>query len=164
MVSRLSFKFVSRCHSEAVKLIVLKLYLNKDRSASKALIQKVTKLGAKAIILTVDVGWESKRTLDVRAKSLGSDLLPVSTEAHLAAVTSAKEAGVSQAIGGYQDHNLTWGDIEFIRRNTHLPIIVKGVQSIEDVQLCVDHGVEGVIIVSYFSFYPPNVTQFVAFA
>jgi isopentenyl diphosphate isomerase/L-lactate dehydrogenase-like FMN-dependent dehydrogenase len=32
--------------------------------------------------------------------------------------------------------------------HTTLPLIVKGVQCLEDVQLCVDHGVEGVIIVS----------------
>lgn len=34
------------------------------------------------------------------------------------------------------------------QQHTKLPIIVKGVQCLEDVQLCVDHGVEGVIIVS----------------
>lgn len=34
------------------------------------------------------------------------------------------------------------------QKNTKLPIIVKGVQSVDDVQLCVDAGVEGVIIVS----------------
>lgn len=38
--------------------------------------------------------------------------------------------------------------IEFSKQNTKLPIIVKGVQSVEDVQLCVDHGVRGVILVS----------------
>lgn len=31
---------------------------------------------------------------------------------------------------------------------TKLPIIVKGVQSLEDVELCVKNGVEGVVIVS----------------
>lgn len=31
---------------------------------------------------------------------------------------------------------------------TTLPIIIKGVQSVEDIQLCVDHGVQGVILVT----------------
>ena len=35
-----------------------------------------------------------------------------------------------------------------LKRNTTLPIILKGVQCVEDIQLCVDHGVEGVILVS----------------
>jgi L-lactate dehydrogenase (cytochrome) len=149
------------------------LYLNKDRAASETLIQKVEKLGAKAIVFTVDVMWQSKRTMDVRAK------LPSPAEAAAAAAAPAP-ASVSHAISGYQDYNLTWSDLAFIRvrlrspfllnisakgwseglsllvcanlkllkKNTKLPIIVKGVQSVEDVQLCADHGVQGVILVS----------------
>uniref|UniRef100_A0A8H7TSA9 Uncharacterized protein n=1 Tax=Bionectria ochroleuca TaxID=29856 RepID=A0A8H7TSA9_BIOOC len=98
--------------------LIYQLYLNKDRAASETLIQKVEKLGAKAIVFTVDVMWQSKRTMDVRAK------LPSPAE----------------------DYNLTWSDLAFIRKNTKLPIIVKGVQSVEDVQLCADHGVQGVIL------------------
>ena len=53
------------------------IYLNKDRKASEALLQKVTDLGASAIMFTVDAAWRSKRTRDVRAKStaaVGSDV------------------------------------------------------------------------------------------
>lgn len=35
-----------------------------------------------------------------------------------------------------------------LQNNTKLPIIVKGVQSLEDVEMCVSNGVEGVVIVS----------------
>lgn len=77
------------------------------------------------------------------------------------------------ATGGLQDRNLSWDDIswirvsvrifippscvgphdieiyaDFLQRYTRLPIVVKGVQSIEDVELCVKHGAEGVMIVS----------------
>lgn len=38
---------------------------------------------------------------------------------------------------------------DFRQRYTKLPIIVKGVQSIEDVELCAKHGAEGVMIVSF---------------
>ena len=34
------------------------------------------------------------------------------------------------------------------QKHTSLPIIVKGVQSVDDVELCVKAGVEGVLIVS----------------
>lgn len=39
-------------------------------------------------------------------------------------------------------------NLKLLKKNTKLPIIVKGVQSVEDVQLCADHGVQGVILVS----------------
>lgn len=48
---------------------MLQIYLNKDRKASEALLEKVTKLGASAIMFTVDAAWRSKRTRDVRAKT-----------------------------------------------------------------------------------------------
>lgn len=38
---------------------------------------------------------------------------------------------------------------DFRWRYTKLPIIVKGVQSIEYVELCVKHGAEGVMIVRF---------------
>lgn len=82
------------------------LYLNKDRSQSETLIRKVEKLGAKAIMFTVDTSWDSKRTLDSRAKA------PTSSGESSATVATLP---VNQAISGYQDRNLTWDDIAFIR-------------------------------------------------
>ncbi|KAK9776277.1 putative FMN-dependent dehydrogenase-domain-containing protein [Seiridium cardinale] len=116
--------------------LIFQLYLNKDRPISRSLIEKVEELGARAIMFTVDVCWQSKRTLDVRSKSTPPQ----------SSTPSSSPKGVSQAISGYQDTNLTWEDIPFIRRNTKLPIIVKGVQSLEDVEMCVQNGVEGVVI------------------
>ncbi|KAF3051292.1 Cytochrome b2, mitochondrial precursor [Didymella keratinophila] len=125
--------------------LIFQLYLNKDRSASSALVERVTKLGASAIILTVDVCWQSKRTLDVREK-----LKEVSDAPAPKSITTptagSKEKSVSEQISGYQATDLTWDDIAFIRKHTHLPIIVKGVQSVEDVQLCIEHGAQGVIL------------------
>ncbi|KAJ4329892.1 hypothetical protein N0V87_010485 [Didymella glomerata] len=125
--------------------LIFQLYLNKDRSASSALVERVTKLGASAIILTVDVCWQSKRTLDVREKL--KEVSDTPAPKSIATPTAGPvEKSVSEQISGYQAANLTWGDIAFVRKHTHLPIIVKGVQSVEDVQLCVEHGAQGVIL------------------
>ncbi|PYH92062.1 L-mandelate dehydrogenase [Aspergillus ellipticus CBS 707.79] len=109
--------------------LMFQLYLNKDRSASEALIRKAERLGFKAIVCTVDVAWESKRTLDVRCKTA---MLPPTSTASAGSNTVKNGAGVAQTIGGYQDRNLTWNDIAFIQKNTTLPIISKGVQCVED--------------------------------
>lgn len=94
--------------------VMFQIYLNKDRAASVALLKKVTGLGANAIIFTVDTAWRSKRTMDVRAKAHVA-LPPSSTGQQ----KSASPLGVSQAISGYQDTNLTWKDIDFIRVCEH---------------------------------------------
>lgn len=127
--------------------LIFQLYLNKDRSASSALVERVTQLGASAIILTVDVCWQSKRTLDVREKLKEVSDSPT-PKSIIVPTASPKEKSVSEQISGYQATNLTWDDIGFVRKHTHLPIIIKGVQSVEDVQLCVEHGAQGVILVS----------------
>ncbi|KAH8894601.1 L-mandelate dehydrogenase [Thozetella sp. PMI_491] len=124
--------------------LIYQLYLNKNRSASEKLIRKVEQLGAKAIIFTVDISGDSKRTLDERSKSHSRP--PIETSNGTSAPSPATPVAVGQSIAGYQERNLTWKDIPFIRRNTKLPIIVKGVQCLEDVQLCAEHGVNGVII------------------
>ncbi|OJJ45932.1 hypothetical protein ASPZODRAFT_152880 [Penicilliopsis zonata CBS 506.65] len=119
--------------------LFFQIYLNKNREESAALIRKVDNLGAKAIVFTVDVARQSKRTRDVRYKAMQNPTRKTDQPVQ-------KAKSVSESISGYQDTNLTWKDITFIREHTKLPIIVKGVQSLEDVQLCVDHGVEGVIL------------------
>lgn len=94
---------------EAGQKVWFQIYLNRDRAASEKLLKKVTDLGAAAIIFTVDVAWQSKRTRDRRLK------------AHVAAPiagpgkSGAQAAGVSAAISGYQDPRLVWDDIKFIR-------------------------------------------------
>ena len=63
------------------------------------MLQKVERLGAKAIIFTVDVGWVSKRTLEARInKPIPESLF-----------------GAFMAMGGLQDRNLSWDDIAWIR-------------------------------------------------
>ncbi|KAJ4250907.1 hypothetical protein NW762_011557 [Fusarium torreyae] len=120
------------------------VYLNKDRKQSQVKIQMADRLGAKAIVLTVDVMRQSKRTLDVREKHLAN---PTPKDFDAQKSSSIFEAkGISESIAGSHDFNLSWKDVDFIRENTQLPIILKGVQCVEDVQLCVDHGVQGVIL------------------
>jgi len=87
------------------------VYLAKDRQKSREVLQKVDKLGAKAIVFTVDVMCQSKRTLDVRTK-VTSNPSPKTTQS---APPAAGMAGVSAALAGYQDTSMTWKDIDFIR-------------------------------------------------
>ncbi|EIW70925.1 hypothetical protein TREMEDRAFT_28420 [Tremella mesenterica DSM 1558] len=122
--------------------IMFQIYLNKNRSASASLLQKVTQAGVDAIIFTVDNPGNAKRTMDVRAKHSGLEVPINGPNDRL----SRAPMGIGEIIGGYQDRRLVWDDVGFIRKYTNLPIIIKGVQCIEDVELCVKAGVQGVIL------------------
>lgn len=75
----------------------------------------MTDYKAAAVIFTVDTAWKSKRTRDVRAKAIVEAPIKETEGTKGGGRGSKAPMGVSQAISGYQDTNLTWGDIDFIR-------------------------------------------------
>jgi isopentenyl diphosphate isomerase/L-lactate dehydrogenase-like FMN-dependent dehydrogenase len=46
----------------------------------------------------------------------------------------------------FSNPTLTWQDLAFLRRQTKLPILLKGILHPEDARFAVEHGVEGVIV------------------
>src|SRR5262245_12914070 len=44
------------------------------------------------------------------------------------------------------EKNLQWSDVDWLRKTTSLPIVVKGIQTAEDAALCVEHGVDGILV------------------
>ena len=98
-------------------------------------------------MFTVDAASRSKRTLDQRTKGVSDTPPPSAKEQGSGGQKPSKAAGISQAISGYQDDNLVWDDINFIKKNTKLPILVKGIQCMEDAEIAAEYGVAGVILV-----------------
>ncbi|TKY90150.1 hypothetical protein EX895_000148 [Sporisorium graminicola] len=121
--------------------VIYQLYVNKDRAASERILRKIESRGVSAVMLTVDAPVMGKRERDMRTKGeeveLGVD--------HGKDI-KAKGGGVAQAISGYIDPNLTWDDIKWFRKTCKLPLYLKGIQTVEDVELAVKHGVEGVVL------------------
>ncbi|KAJ0299476.1 hypothetical protein COL516b_008976 [Colletotrichum fioriniae] len=91
------------------------VYLDKDREKSAQNIQMADRLGARAIVLTVDVMRQSKRTLDVREKHLAN---PTPRDSNsLKSPSASRSKGISESIAGSHDFNLSWKDVDFIRSN-----------------------------------------------
>jgi len=99
-------------------------------------------------MFTVDAAAHSKRTLDQRTKGIVDAPPPSAKDQGDGGKKEKKAVGVAQAISGYQDDNLVWEDINFIRKHTKLPILVKGIQCLEDAEIAAEYGVEGIILVS----------------
>lgn len=47
---------------------------------------------------------------------------------------------------GTCDRSLGWDFVDWLRQQTNLPIIIKGILSPKDVELAVDHGVNGIVV------------------
>jgi len=127
----------------------MQLYVDKKREKSEALIRKIEDLGRlKGIFVTVDAAAPGKREADERGKAeieVVSDVRLNSLRDHLSRgsplqasgisggkiQSDSKGGGIGRSVGGFIDPKLNWSDIDWLRRNTKLPIGLKGIQTVE---------------------------------
>jgi 4-hydroxymandelate oxidase len=117
------------------------LYWPRDRGFTRDLLAAVVEAGFSALVLTVDFPAAGRRERDLRAAfRLPADLplpnLPV----------GLGTGDFHAALGEVVDSTLTWRDLEWLRSECALPLLVKGVLTAEDALLAVDHGTEGVVV------------------
>ncbi|KAK4058620.1 hypothetical protein OIO90_000064 [Microbotryomycetes sp. JL221] len=103
------------------------LYIMKDRKESERRIRLARECGAEAIIITVDVAAIGKREADAPKGKLGN--------------------GVAASTSSIFDANMTWDDIAWVSKHAvGLPVLVKGISTVEDVELAKKHGARGVFL------------------
>ncbi|KZT55325.1 hypothetical protein CALCODRAFT_455628 [Calocera cornea HHB12733] len=122
-------------------VMFFQLYVNKDRRVSERLLREAEQRGCKAVFWTVDTAVPGKRELDLKTRGLPS---PGAVAA--GGKKTATQAGIASSLGDYFDANLQWSDLAWLRSVTGMPIIVKGVQTVEDVELAVEHGCRAVVL------------------
>ncbi len=118
----------------------LQLYVNKDRAITQRIVQHAERRGCKGLFITVDAPQLGRREKDMRTKftEQGSDV-----QSGQATDTSQ---GAARAISSFIDPSLSWADIPWFRSITKMPIVLKGVQRVEDVVRAVEAGVQGVVL------------------
>lgn len=110
------------------------IYVNRDREKAKAQIRRSEKLGAKALFVTVDSPVIGKRERDER--------LTAGDDPFVASSAGFARAGSSSLLNA----GLTWKDLAWIRETTSLPLVIKGIQSVEDAVLAYQHEVDGIVL------------------
>ncbi len=53
---------------------------------------------------------------------------------------------VRKFINTYSNPNTTWDDLKFLRANTKLPILLKGIQHPDDARKAMDFGMDGIVV------------------
>ena len=147
------------------------VYVWRDRGLVKELISRAAAAGYEALVITVDTAVLGRRERDERRgfalpPKLGPGTLvdgalhPAWTWAFLRngpiefANVSGRAVGDGRddavALGGYVarqfDPDLSWADIEWFRANWDGPIVLKGIQTVADAELAVEHGVEAIAL------------------
>ncbi|KAH8880526.1 cytochrome b2 [Thozetella sp. PMI_491] len=118
------------------------LYVNSERSKTTELLRKAKSLGIRAIFVTVDAPVPGKREADER-------IAAGSVQSAISGATSAndkKGGGLGRLMAQYIDKGLTWEDLAWIKETSSAPIILKGVQNVEDAKMAVKYGVDGIML------------------
>src|SRR5262249_53425297 len=122
------------------------LYIQPDRAASREMVHRAESAGYGALCLTVDVPRFGRRERDLRngfslprggaLQNLDKDRMPKVEQG----ATSAQRAD------SILDASLTWDVIAWLRSETKIPIVVKGIIAAEDAALAVQAGVDGIVV------------------
>lgn len=131
------------------------LYWSSDQDVTKSMVQRAEAAGYSAIVITVDtvlLGW--------RERDLANGYSPLklgmgsanyfNDPAFRAKLTKPPEedrdAAIERLLATVFHPRLTWDDLAFLREQTTLPILLKGILHPDDAALALDYGVDGLIV------------------
>ncbi|MFJ1458884.1 alpha-hydroxy-acid oxidizing protein [Nocardia sp. N2S4-5] len=134
------------------------LYWPNDDELARSFVERATKAGARAIVVTADtpsLGWRP-RDLELahlpflQAKGIANYLSDPVFRAKLSAPPEESEEALRMAVltwvGLFGNHGLRPADIARLREWTELPIAVKGVLHPDDARQLVDAGADAVVV------------------
>jgi L-lactate dehydrogenase (cytochrome) len=139
------------------------LYVWRDRGAGKELVERARAAGYEALILTVDVPVAGARLRDARngltippsltlRTVLDAAMHPswwfnlLSTDPLEFASLTSSEGTVAELINRMFDPSLTVQDLSWLRETWSGPLIVKGIQHVDDARMVVDAGADAVVV------------------
>jgi isopentenyl diphosphate isomerase/L-lactate dehydrogenase-like FMN-dependent dehydrogenase len=131
------------------------LYWPKDPDLAASLVGRAERAGYEAVVVTLDtflLGWR-ERDLQLawlpfaHGQGIANYLTdPVFRAALPAPPEEQPAAAARHFLAVVSNAALTWDDLSWLRRQTRLPILLKGILHPDDARRAVDRGIEGVIV------------------
>jgi 4-hydroxymandelate oxidase len=121
------------------------LYWRDDRDFMRALLKRIEAAGYQALVLTVDAPVHGARDRerrvgfklpdDIRAVNLGGLKKPLNLQ-----------PGQSTLFDGLMPRAATWAEVDWLRAESRLPLLLKGVTHADDAREALARGVTGLIV------------------
>ncbi|KAL1749052.1 FMN-dependent dehydrogenase-domain-containing protein [Schizophyllum fasciatum] len=149
--SNASYSYAEIAHAAGPEQpLFFQLYKHKDDATALKRIREVEALGYKALFLTVDAVVPAKREFDIRAPWYLEELErgePAPFVEEQADSLQGTSFGTAGGLIVNDDRDMTWEKtIPWLRKVSKLPIVLKGIQSVEDALLAAEAGVDGILI------------------
>ncbi len=145
IVSTMSSVSLKELAALVLEKLWFQIYVMKDRSITKQIVQYAEAAGCGALVVTVDLPIMARRKRD----HMNKFSLPNNIEAKNLQDLIGDEftnQSLKNATDLYFKNNLSWQDIEWLASLTNLPIILKGILSPSDAKQAIDYGVQGLIV------------------
>jgi 4-hydroxymandelate oxidase len=132
----------------ATRPLWFQIYIQTDREFTKALVDRALAAGCEAICVTVDVPVNGPRDRELRA---GFKLPRGVERANLSSLGSAISAAAHRPVGrniyaATHGANVTWKDIDWLRTNVPVKLLLKGILHQEDAELAIKADCDGIIV------------------
>jgi isopentenyl diphosphate isomerase/L-lactate dehydrogenase-like FMN-dependent dehydrogenase len=131
------------------------LYWPNDDALAASFVQRAEAAGYGAIVVTLDTFMLAWRPRDLAGAYLPF-LRGVGTQQYFSdpvfrgglekAPDEDLQAAVLHWVAAYADPGTTWDRLAFLRDQTSLPIVLKGINHPADARLAVEHGVDAIVV------------------
>ncbi|MEY2740152.1 MAG: hypothetical protein RL283_254 [Actinomycetota bacterium] len=169
-LSTLGTRSIEETAAAATGPMWYQLYVWRDRGLSRELVQRARDAGYRAIMLTVDTAVFGRRERDVRRgftlppkigldtfvdgvrhprwtwRFLRSEPITFSAVAGRAELDGTRAINLSAYVNSQFDPTLSWRDVEWIREESGLPLMLKGIQCVEDARTAASLGIDAIAL------------------
>ncbi len=169
VLSTASTSRVEQVRAAATGPLWLQLYVQNDRRIAERWMHKAREGGFTLLMLTVDtpvtgirdhyrrngftlpLRWTSRLLFDILSHPrwcISTGLYGMPQMVNLADCCEQEADVAAQAVTMAQEMNraLTWGDLSWVRRHWDGPVLVKGIASVADAKLALQHGADGIVL------------------
>ena len=123
------------------------LYLQPAREATRALVKRAEAAGFRALVVTVDAPVSGLRNSEQRAGFQMPESVRADALAGLAgAEPRARHEDESLILDHVMPQAPTWEDVAWLRRETALPLVIKGILSADDAELAIEAGAAAIAV------------------
>ena len=122
--------------------IWFQLYFLRQREVTETLVRRAEDAGYTGLVVTVDNLPARSRERDTRyAYQVPAERVLKNFEG-----TDLWDSPTRYAMHDSYEMAIAWSDMEWLRTITSMPLVIKGIQTAEDARLCVEHGMDGLIV------------------
>ncbi|WP_433624255.1 lactate 2-monooxygenase [Halomicrococcus sp. NG-SE-24] len=131
------------------------LYWSADRDVTASFLRRAEEAGYEAVVVTVDtpmMGWRERDVDRAYLPFLDGEGVanyfsdPAFRDALDAPPEEDETAAVWHFTEIFGDPSLTWDDLDWLREQTDLPVVLKGILHPADAREALDRGVDGLVV------------------